>query len=254
MATAKEIIDKALSYIGTEENPRYSNNVIFNTDYYGHPVYGDDYPWCVTFVWDIFRMCGASNLFYNGRKTNNCVNVLLWGRQEGLVVSEGRMGDLILFDWDNTNVNDADHIGFIVERNPDGSYITVEGNTSLTNNSNGGEVMERRRSTCIRAIIRPRYSEPDKSIEDVAREVIAGEWGNGDDRKERLTAAGYDYDEVQDEVNRLLASEPKYYTVKNGDTLSEIAEEFGTTVDQLVKWNDIYNPNLIYPGQKIRIS
>lgn len=253
MATAKEIIDKAISYIGTEENPRYSNNVIFNTDYYGHPVYGDDYPWCVTFVWDIFRMCGASNLFYNGRKTNNCVNVLLWGRQEGLVVSEGRMGDLILFDWDNTNVNDADHIGFIVERNPDGSYITVEGNTSLTNNSNGGEVMERRRSTCIRAIIRPRYSEPDKSIEDVAREVITGEWGNGDDRKERLTAAGYDYDEVQDEVNRLLASEPKYYTVKNGDTLSEIAEEFGTTVDQLVKWNDIYNPNLIYVGQKLRV-
>ena len=198
-------------------------------------------------------MCGASDLFYDGRKTAYCPAVLSWGRQEGLVVSEGRMGDLILFDWDNTNVNDADHIGFIVERNPDGSYITVEGNTSLTNNSNGGEVMERRRSTCIRAIIRPRYSEPDKSIEDVAREVIAGEWGNGDDRKERLTAAGYDYDEVQDEVNRLLASEPKYYTVKNGDTLSEIAEEFGTTVDQLVKWNDIYNPNLIYVGQKLRV-
>lgn len=254
MATAKEIIDKALSYIGTEENPRYSNNVIFNTDYYGHPVYGDDYPWCVTFVWDIFRMCGASNLFYNGRKTNNCVNVLLWGRQEGLVVSEGRMGDLILFDWDNTNVNDADHIGFIVERNPDGSYITVEGNTSLTNNSNGGEVMERRRSTCIRAIIRPKYDEePNKPIEEVAREVIAGEWGNGDDRKARLTAAGYDYDEVQDEVNRILASEPKYYVVKNGDTLSEIADEFGTTVDQLVKWNNIYNPDLIYVGQKLRV-
>lgn len=254
MATAKEIVDKALSYIGTEENPRYSNNVIFNTDYYGHPVYGDDYPWCVTFVWDIFRMCGASNLFYNGRKTNNCVNVLLWGRQEGLVVSEGRMGDLILFDWDNTNVNDADHIGFIVERNQDGSYITVEGNTSLTNNSNGGEVMERRRSTCIRAIIRPKYDEePNKPIEEVAREVIAGEWGNGDDRKARLTAAGYDYDEVQDEVNRILASEPKYYVVKNGDTLSEIADEFGTTVDQLVKWNNIYNPDLIYPGQKLRV-
>lgn len=256
MATAKEIIDKALSYIGTEENPPYSNNVIFNTDYYGHPVSGAEYPWCCTFVWDIFRMCDASDLFYGGRKTAYCPAVLSWGRQEGLVVSEGRMGDLILFDWDNTNVNDADHIGFIVERNPDGSYITVEGNTSLTNNSNGGEVMERRRSTCIRAIIRPKYDEepnPEKTIEELAREVLAGEWGNDPERSERLTAAGYDAAEVQAEVNRLLESEPRYYTVKNGDTLSEIADDFGTTVDQLVKWNNIYNPDLIYPGQKLRV-
>lgn len=256
MATAKEIIDKALSYIGTEENPPYSNNVIFNTDYYGHPVSGAEYSWCCTFVWDIFRMCGASDLFYGGRKTAYCPAVLSWGRQEGLIVSEGRMGDLILFDWDNTNVNDADHIGFIVERNPDGSYITVEGNTSLTNNSNGGEVMERRRSTCIRAIIRPKYDEepnPEKTIEELAREVLAGEWGNDPERSERLTAAGYDAAEVQAEVNRLLESEPRYYTVKNGDTLSEIADDFGTTVDQLVKWNNIYNPDLIYPGQKLRV-
>lgn len=255
MATAKQIIDKARSYIGTKESPAYSNNVIFNTDYYGHPVSGSEYPWCVTFVWDIFRMCDASELFYDGRKTAYCPAVLSWGRENGLIVSEGRMGDLILFDWDNTNVNDADHIGFIVERNADGSYITVEGNTSLTNNSNGGEVMERRRSTCIRAIIRPKYdSEPNKPIEEVAREVIAGEWGNGEERERRLTEAGYDYDEVQDEVNRILTSEPKYYVVKNGDTLSEIAEDFGTTVDQLVKWNNIYNPNLIYVGQKLRVK
>lgn len=257
MATAKQITDKAKSYVGTKENPPYSNNVVFNTDYYGHPVYGPDYPWCVVFVWDIFRMCGASDLFYNGKKTNNCVDVLKWGRSEGLTVMDGKMGDLILYDWDNTSINDADHIGFIVARNPDGSYETVEGNTSLTNNSNGGEVMERRRSSCIRAIIRPKYDaepNPEKTIEELAREVLAGEWGNDPERSERLTAAGYDADAVQAEVNRLLESEPRYYTVKNGDTLSEIAEDFGTTVDQLVRWNNIYNPDLIYPGQKLRVS
>ena len=255
MATAKQIIDKARSFIGTEENPPYSNNVIFNTDYYGHPVSGSSYPWCVTFVWDIFRMCDASELFYDGRKTAYCPAVLSWGRENGLIVTDGREGDLILFDWDNTNPNDADHIGFIKAKSDDGYYITIEGNTSITDNSNGGEVMERRRSTGIRAIIRPKYDEePNKPIEEVAREVIAGKWGNGEERERRLTEAGYDYDEVQNEVNRLLATEPKYYVVKNGDTLSEIAEEFGTTVDQLVKWNDIYNPNLIYVGQKIRIS
>lgn len=45
---------------------------------------------------------------------------------------------------------------------------------------------------------------PAKSIEDLAREVIRGEWGNGAERRERLTAAGYDYDAVQTRVNTML--------------------------------------------------
>ena len=254
MATAKQIIDKAESFIGTKESPAYSNNVIFNTDYYGHPVNGSDYPWCCTFVWDIFRMCDASELFYDGRKTAYCPAVLSWGRENGLIVTDGREGDLILFDWDNTNPNDADHIGFIKAKSADGYYITIEGNTAIGNDSNGGEVMERRRSSCIRAIIRPKYDEePNKPIEEVAREVIAGKWGNDPERTKRLTAAGYDAEEVQNEVNWILENEPKYYTVKSGDTLSEIAEDFGTTVGQLVSWNGLYNPDLIFPGQKLRV-
>ena len=43
-----------------------------------------------------------------------------------------------------------------------------------------------------------------KTITQVANEVIAGKWGNGTDRKNRLTAAGCDYSAVQKEVNRLL--------------------------------------------------
>lgn len=43
-----------------------------------------------------------------------------------------------------------------------------------------------------------------KSVADVAREVIAGKWGNGSERVRKLTAAGYDYVAVQREVNRLL--------------------------------------------------
>ena len=39
---------------------------------------------------------------------------------------------------------------------------------------------------------------------DIAKEVIAGQWGNGDERRTRLTAAGYDYTAVQTIVNSLL--------------------------------------------------
>lgn len=43
-----------------------------------------------------------------------------------------------------------------------------------------------------------------KSIDDIAREVIAGQWGNGTERIQKLTAAGYDADAVQTRVNELL--------------------------------------------------
>lgn len=43
------------------------------------------------------------------------------------------------------------------------------------------------------------------------------------------------------------------YVVKRGDTLSEIAQEYNTTVNQLVSLNNIKNPNLIYVGQTLKI-
>ena len=44
------------------------------------------------------------------------------------------------------------------------------------------------------------------------------------------------------------------YTVKKGDTLSEIAQKYNTSVSELVRLNNIQNPNLIYVGDKIKIS
>lgn len=48
---------------------------------------------------------------------------------------------------------------------------------------------------------------PAKSVDEVAREVIRGEWGNGSDRRQRLEAAGYDYNAVQDRVNAILTGD-----------------------------------------------
>lgn len=47
--------------------------------------------------------------------------------------------------------------------------------------------------------------KPTKTIEELAREVIEGKWGNGQDRKNRLTKAGYDYSKVQARVNELVS-------------------------------------------------
>lgn len=101
---------------------------------------------------------------------------------------------------------------------------------------------------------------PTKSINEIAREVIAGKWGNGSHRKAALTKAGYNYSEVQAIVNKILngGSKPsptvKYYTVRKGDTLAGIASRYGTTYKHLAQINGIKNPNLIYPGQRIRVK
>ena len=101
-----------------------------------------------------------------------------------------------------------------------------------------------------------------KSTDEIAREVIAGSWGNGDDRKSRLTASGYDYSAVQAKVNALLGANKSsapaavYYTVRSGDTLSGIAKKYGTSVSAIQKLNPtlIKNVNLILAGWKIRVK
>lgn len=53
--------------------------------------------------------------------------------------------------------------------------------------------------------------------------------------------------------NNGINTENVFYTVQPGDTLSKIASQYGTTVQELVDINNITNPNLIYPGQSLRV-
>lgn len=101
-----------------------------------------------------------------------------------------------------------------------------------------------------------RYDEVQNFINHIASadvntlvdEVYAGMYGDG---LTRQTVLGSRYDEVQGAIN---ANSAQYYTVQSGDNLGKIAIQFGTTVDQLVAWNNIANPDLIYAGQTIRVK
>ena len=62
-----------------------------------------------------------------------------------------------------------------------------------------------------------------KKVEDLAKEVIQGKWGNGQERKDKLTAAGYDYDKIQAKVNELMgAAKPAAAATK---TVEDLAKE-----------------------------
>ena len=87
------------------------------------------------------------------------------------------------------------------------------------------------------------------AAETLVEEVKAGKYGNGNTRK---TVLGSRYEEVQAIVNG--EGEKVYYTVKRGDTLSEIATKYGTTTNKLTRLNSIKNPDKIYAGQKIRVK
>lgn len=101
----------------------------------------------------------------------------------------------------------------------------------------------------------PTQPSGNKSIAELAQEVIQGAWGNGDDRRNRLQAAGYDYNAVQAEVDRILGSSGSStaYTVQSGDTLSGIASRYGVDYNSIAAANGISNPDLIYPGQVLTI-
>lgn len=86
----------------------------------------------------------------------------------------------------------------------------------------------------------------------LVEETLAGTYGNGDTRKVVL---GTRYDEVRNRINATHGNNSAiYYTVQDRDTLSEIAEKYGTTYQKIASMNGIQDPNKIYAGQKIRVK
>ena len=86
----------------------------------------------------------------------------------------------------------------------------------------------------IRGFARPKYASSGsstikKSVTEVAKEVLAGAWGNGDARKNALIAAGYDYAAVQAKVNELVS-----------DTASSLSKSVEEVAKEVIagKWSN----------------
>lgn len=92
-----------------------------------------------------------------------------------------------------------------------------------------------------------------KSDNQLADEVVAGKYGDGENRRRAL---GNRYNAVQAIVNQKLGGghQSRTYTVRAGDTLSGIAARYGTTWQHLQQINGIADANRIYPGQVLRIG
>ena len=221
-------------------------------------------PWCACFASAIaieaFGIAKAKKYF---PLSANCGTIINKAKSMGIWVENDaykpNTGDWVLYDWDDSgkgdNTGSPDHVGTI--KSVSGNTITViEGNYS-------NMVKEREISVngrYIRGFVVPKYSELDggsgttptpapakKSVDEIAKEVLAGKWGNGDDRIKRLTQAGYDYNAVQKRVNELAGggSTSKPSTSKPATqkkvTVKESAKSFNQGIAGTYKTTDALN-------------
>lgn len=178
-----KVIEVAEGEVGKTEYPKGSNNIIYNTEYYGYNVNGSYYPWCVTFLWWVFNRAGEGKAFFNSGKTASCTALMKLYQAEGRWFEDGnyRRGDIPIMTF--SKKREVQHCGLIIGRESEGSYLTIEGNTSPGlegSQDNGGSVAKKERGTAnILGVCRPKYSEEISIVSDYenhwAKDDI--EWG-----------------------------------------------------------------------------
>lgn len=220
--TASAVLAQAREWIGRNEADGTHKGII--DVYNGHTPIARGYKvkytdaWCATFVSAVAIRCGLTEIIPTECGCGQMIELFrALGEWQESDSRRPAPGDVIFYDWDDTGAGDCtgwpDHVGF-VESVSGGKITVIEGNK---NNAVGRRVLAVD-GRYIRGYGVPRYEEESgadaagsgaKSVAAVAKEVVAGAWGNGTERKERLTAAGYDYQAVQSQVNALLKGNEK---------------------------------------------
>ena len=162
MATAEKLLEIARSQIGAKASPAKSDNVKYNTAYYGREVSDGKHPWCAVFVWWVYREAGAPELYYGGGETAYCPTLMSFHKKQK--VTDYRPGDIVFFNFSGRS--SAGHVGIC--ESWDGTYITtIDGNTGSASEDNGGAVLRRRRhKKFIVGAYRPEYQEDDDMTQD----------------------------------------------------------------------------------------
>ena len=165
MATVSELLDIARRQIGVKECPPNSNNVRYNTWYYGREVSGAAYPWCMVFVQWVFDRASVKL----PTRTASCGALMRAAQAAGCWVTKGyRPGDVVIYDFPGGAA--TDHCG-IVEAVDDSRVSAIEGNTSSSNDADGGAVERRtRRLSLIAGAVRPTF---DEEVEEMRYNTVA---------------------------------------------------------------------------------
>ena len=108
MEMAEKVLAVACSELGAKESPANSNNVKYNTWYYGRVVSGAAYPWCMAFVQWVFAQAGVSLPM----RTASCGLLMEAAKKSGQwVTKDCRPGDVVIYDFPGGAA--TDHCGII---------------------------------------------------------------------------------------------------------------------------------------------
>lgn len=146
---SNKIISTAEAEIGNTETPSNSNKTK-----YGKWFGFDGVAWCGMFVSWVYAQAGfpLGNIgFLKGFA--GCQTAVAHYKKANKITKNPEPGDIVFFDW---NGDDRyDHTGIFVKKLDDQYFETIEGNTSLTNQSNGGQVMRRKRKFANVIFVKP---------------------------------------------------------------------------------------------------
>ena len=165
--TASELLAVATKQLGVSESPPGSNNVRYNTWYYGREVRGTGYPWCMVFCQWVFAQAGVTLPI----RTASCGALMYAAEKAGKWVRSGFMpGDLVIYNFPGGAA--TDHCG-IVERVTESGIVAIEGNTGSGNDADGGQVQRRERPyKYILGAFRPDLEEEQKE-DDMRYNTVA---------------------------------------------------------------------------------
>ena len=243
--TVEKVLEIANKYIGLTEKPANSNKIIFNTVYYGKEVSGSAYPWCAVFMWYIFREAGASELYCGGQKCAYTPSIANYYKSVNRVHYTPKVGDLVLYKFPGSNR--INHVGIVEKVLAPNKIQTIEGNTSIGNNSNGGAVMRRTRvTTYVVCYCRPDYLPSAKLKEtpeytqsnfvaDIQHILNVDVNGVGDLKTLTMTPTVSQYKNRKHSVVRPLEKYLKTLKLYNGDIDGEAGPEFDTAVKKYQK-------------------
>ena len=150
MATARDVLNIARNDLGYKESPAGSNRTKYG-EWYGL----NGQPWCMMAIQFWLNQAGVPVPL----KTASCGSFMRAAQAHGQwVTGNYQPGDIVIMDFPGNKAK-TDHCGIVVTALTDG-VRTIEGNTGVGNDSNGGEVMERTRPlSAIIGAYRPHYAE-----------------------------------------------------------------------------------------------
>ena len=227
----QDVLNKAQSQNGTVESPPNSNKTPYGL-WYEPSLNGQK--WCAMFVSWVFHHAGHPlGAIQTRNGIHHCQSAHNYYKGKGLLTANPEPGDIVIYDWEGTGY--ADHIGiFIKWANTEKTAIEAwEGNTSTSNNSDGGQVMKRVRSrNLIKSFINPGVY-PTSVVTPVSSSLTKGARGSKVTQIQKyLYDIGYAI-EIDGWFGNQTETMLKDYQTKNAMRVTGVAD--GVTIGALME-------------------